>query len=120
MAVPYEVILGPAALRLLLSLTDSRRLADALAVELASGPNANKELRFDGDAQVWLHPAIADNAIYTATPLSVDGYTALHRRLSANELERLRHERGVVAEVGVYVIDILPAEAAFSRRPRLR
>jgi hypothetical protein len=54
--------------------------------------------------------------IYTASPLSFDGYTAIHRRLTKEELKRLRHDkRPSTAEQGVYVIDILPAESAFSR-----
>lgn len=120
---PYEVVLGPAAIRVVLSLSDPivrRRLADALGAELVNGPNAHNEYSFD-DASYSDRGAGPGEVFYTATPLSFAGYTAVHRRLTGEELNRLRQEqdRPTVA-LGVHVFDILRAESAFNRTvPRI-
>lgn len=109
----YEVVLGPAAKRAVLSLRiekDQEGLADALRQELHDGPNADKEYRFDSIGD--------DGRIYTATPLSFDGYTAVHRRMDPAELKRLRRELNHPVSQGFYVLDILPAESGVNRRPR--
>ncbi len=119
----YEVVLGPAAERMMRGMEsqDQKRLAEVLRTELADGPNARSELTFDGSAHFWLSPHSADGQTYTATPLSFNAYTAVHRPLAARDLQRLERERArPAADAGFYVVDILPAEAAFSRRPRLR
>jgi hypothetical protein len=116
----YEVVLGPAAIRAIVGLADPgdrKELAAALRTELMNGPNARSEFRFDSDVQAFPGRAAGGaRVVYTATPLSFDGYTAVHRGLSRQELRRLRQEkRQSTANQGVYVIDILPAESAFSR-----
>jgi hypothetical protein len=115
---PYEVVLAPAAIRVVLSLPDPgnrRRLADALRAELIDGPNAHNEFRFD-DASYSDRGAGPGHVIYTATPLSFAGYTAVHRRLTRAEQDRLRQELDrSTAALGVYVFDILRAESAFIR-----
>src|SRR6266852_5439264 len=116
----YEVVLGPAAIRTVLSLPDPgerKELADALRTELINGPNAHNELRFDDAVRTYPdRGAGPDNVVYTATPLSFAGYTAVHRRLNKEELKRLRREQGrSTARQGLYVIDILRAESAFTR-----
>jgi hypothetical protein len=121
----YEVALGPAAIRTVLSLPDPderERLADALQTELINGPNAHNELRFDSDVRVYSDRAAGQGtAVYTATTLSFAGYTAVHRHMTSEELRQLRQEQGCsTASRGLYVIDILPAESAFTRTvPRL-
>jgi hypothetical protein len=118
----YEVVLGPAAARALLGLDlmDRKELADALGQELAGGPNADKEhqLQIDRNGPVYDDPGVPDGGEYRATPLSFGGYVAVHRCLTGKELGRLRWERigFSVADHGFYVADILPANAAFSRR----
>ena len=119
----YEVVLGPPAERVMRALDDHgrKRLADVLCTELAEGPNCDKELSFDASDQLWTGSRQTGEPVYTATPLSFDAFTALHRPLKAQELLRLARELGrPVADAGFYVVDILPAESAFSRRPRLR
>jgi hypothetical protein len=121
--LPYEVVLGPAAIRVVLSLPDPvirRRLADALQAELIDGPSAHNEFRFD-DASYSDRGADPGEVVYTATPLSFAGYTGVHRRLTGDELDRLHQELGrPTAAMGVYVFDILRAESAFIRTvPRL-
>lgn len=119
MSDTYEVTLAPAAARMIRSLPDPEKLAYSLSIEFVGGPNADKELRFDGNAQVCMGPVVSCGAIYTATPLSFDGYTALYRPMTRKELRRLERERGrLVTCRGFYVLDILPAESAFIRRPR--
>jgi len=116
-------VLGPAAERLMgrMESQDQKGLAEALRTELADGPNALSELTFDEGAQIWLSPQQSDSQTYTATPLSFDAYTAVHRRMAKKELQRLARQRArPAADAGFYVVDFLPAEAAFSRRPRLR
>lgn len=116
--VPYEVVLGPAAIRVVLGLPDPvirRRLADALQAELIDGPNARNEFRFD-DASYSDRGVGPGQVIYTATPLSFAGYTAVHRRLTSEEQDRLHQELDrSTAALGVYVFDILRAESAFIR-----
>jgi hypothetical protein len=120
---PYEVVLGPAAIRVVLSLPDPvirRRLADALQAELINGPNAHNEFSFD-DASYSDRGADLGQVVYTATPLSFAGYTAVHRRLTREELDRLHQELDrATSALGVCVFDILRAESAFTRTvPRL-
>lgn len=120
----YEVVLGPAAIRAILSLPDlgqRRELAAALGTELINGPNAHNEYTFDSDLQAHNPGEGQTRAVYAATPLSFAGYTAVHRGLTSEEFNRLRREQGPSAAVlGLYVIDILPAESAFTRTvPRL-
>ncbi len=121
----YEVVLAPAAIRTVLSLPDPgerKELADALRTELVGGPNAHNEVRFDSDVRAYPDPGAGPGrVIYTATPLSFHGYTVVHRRLTREELKRLRREQGrSTASLGFYVIDILSADSAFGRSaPRL-
>lgn len=121
----YEVALGPAAIRVILSLSDPgerKELANALRTELIRGPNAHNEYKFDSDVRAYADRGAGQGStVYTATPLSFAGYTAIHRRLSKEEFRRLRREHGPSpATRGLYVIDILAAESAFSRTvPRL-
>lgn len=119
----YEVVLGPPAERLINSLQRRLRneLVDALLTELADGPNRDKELKFDGSVQVCIGPESVTSMLYTATPLSVSGYTALHRPLTKKELKKLGTGGGrSTADLGFYVVEILPAESAFTRRLRVR
>jgi hypothetical protein len=116
----YEVTLGPVAVRTFLSLgARARLLAEALLTELANGPNADKEveLKFDpdGNCEFLTSPAAHVGDTYTATPLSFDAYTALHRQMDQYELWRLAREQGrPVADRGFYVLDILPPESGYS------
>ena len=115
----YEVTLGPAAIRVVLGLKDRKELADALRTELVNGPNADKEVRFDSDFNAQTNPRVLSGVVYTATPLSFDAYTALHRPMTPAELARLSREQGrPVADRGFYVLDILSAESGFASRPR--
>jgi hypothetical protein len=120
----YEVVLAPAAIRFFASLqpADQLGLGDALRTELGLGPNADKEIRFD--SSIWADggPGALADIFYTATPLSFGGYTAIHRELTKAEIERLgrqSHASRLIADHGFYVIDVLPAETAFRRWPRL-
>jgi hypothetical protein len=117
----YDIVLAPAADRVLSCMPAPHRavLADALRNELAEGPNSGKEIRFG--SSLWADADGGDvNEIYTATPVSCDGYTVIHRPLTGVELNRLAELRGrPAASRGFYVIDILPAEAGFRRWPRL-
>ena len=76
----YELVLAPAAVRALLSLSDPARteLAGALGTELLNGPNVRKEAFYDAD----LRACRREKAVYTATPLSYDAFVAVHRPLS--------------------------------------
>lgn len=122
----YEVVLAPAARRAIAAIAKSRwgELADALRTELANGPNIANEVRIDPSIWADADPGAPDDMAYRATPLSVDGYTAIHRPLSKAEIEllaeqRLRERRRrLTATSGFYVIDLLPAESAFRRWPR--
>lgn len=121
MGASYAVVLAPAAIRFVMVLRaeDREELADTLRAELMDGPNAANEipLRFDSDGIV--DPGVPGGVDYTVTPLSFNGYSAVHRPMTSAELRRLRLERGgPVNGPGIYVIDILTAESAF-RRPRL-
>ena len=124
MNTAYEVILAPAATRAVLGLgdpSDLKELADALRTELAGGPNAHKEIRFDAAGNFASSTGGGSpGAVYTATPLSSGGYTAIHRPMTAAELRRLRSELGRrVSRSGFYVLDLLPPEAGFIGRIRL-
>ena len=114
----YEVVLGPAAIRAVLSLPDRERkeLAAALRTELLDGPNADKEARFDADMRASDGP----DGVYTGTPLSFGACVALHRPMTKEELRRLKREQGRrVAIQGFYVVDILHPATAFRSGPRL-
>lgn len=116
----YEVVLGPAAIRVIIGLPDPcdrKDLAAALRTELMNGPNVDKEYKFDTAVQaVYGRRRSLGRVIYTATPLSFDGYTAVYRRMTREELRRLHREKDPrTGSSGFYVIDILPAESAFSR-----
>ena len=52
---PYEVTLGPAAIRTVLCMAreDRRDLAEALRTELLEGPNAGIGFRFDSDIRAY-------------------------------------------------------------------
>ncbi|GEM_PF-4614293 len=119
----YIVRLAPAAQRIIRTLEpyDQQRLNRVLAEELADGPNADKEIRFDSDGgvQVFADPGGPDGPVcYTATPLSYKAYTAIHRRMTEDELRRVSQQDGdPAADLGFYVFDILAAESAFTRRP---
>jgi hypothetical protein len=112
----YEVVLGPAAIRTVLSLSGTERneLADALRTELLDGPSAG----FDRDMRPCDRPG---EVVYTVTLLSHGAYAAVHRPMAEDELERLRREqrRRRVAGRGFYVLDILHPATAFTRGPGL-
>jgi hypothetical protein len=119
MSVSYEVILGPAAIRATLSMSDADRkeLADALRTELLDGPNADKEVGFDADLRRCVHPD--HGRVYTGTPLSSGAYLAVHRPMTRDELRRLRREQDRrVAAAGFLVLDILHPASAFTRGPQ--
>src|SRR6476646_8339538 len=102
----YEVVLAPAARRAVLglrTLQDKDDLADVLRTELDNGPNAQHEFHFQ----------IGNNEIYTATPLSFKGWTAVHRRLTSRELDRLEREQDRSVETfGFLVHDFLRPQSA--------
>jgi hypothetical protein len=115
----YELVLAPAAVRALLSLSDParRELAGVLGTELLHGPNARKEAFYDAD----LRACRRERAVYTATPLSYDAFVAVHRPLAEDELARLRRERRrrrALAQ-GFHVLDILHLTTAFTRGAHL-
>jgi hypothetical protein len=119
-ALSYEVVLGPAALRIIRALPFKSRgkLGYALGTELIDGPNADKEIKFDADLHV--DSDLLSSVAYQATPISYGGYTVVHRPMTDVELKRLSSEQDrSVADNGVYVIDILAPESAFSRGSRL-
>jgi hypothetical protein len=118
----YEVVLAPAAKRAVLGMRlakDRDRLADALRVELAGGPNAGKKYQFDpyDGGRDYADRGASALTVYTAVPLSFDGYIAIHRPMSREEIQRLRREQGYAARRGFYVLDILPVDSGFTRRP---
>jgi hypothetical protein len=116
----YEVILAAAAKRLVSNLPDPRALARCLETELADGPNSEIEVTFDCEMQVCSPPTVPGGTVYTATPLSFEAYTALHRPLTSDELKQIAEQNDHdVADRGFYVLDILPAESAFFMPPRL-
>ena len=74
----YEVVLGPAAKRAVLAIRlakDRDWLADALRVELAAGPNADKEYQFDpyDGTRDYVDRGASGLSVYTATPLVLTG-----------------------------------------------
>ncbi|MGH7490082.1 MAG: hypothetical protein ACREMY_31415, partial [bacterium] len=76
-------------------------LADSLKHELAPQRNARRKFQFEESGRV-----------YTATPLSFAGYTAIHRPLSEEEITRLHKQQGESAlDRGYYVLDILGTES---------
>ena len=113
----YEVAMGPAALRVILKMPGACRekVAKALRTELLDGPNAGKEALYTADLRLCPPGMKMRGVIYTATPLSTDGYTAVHRPMTKEEIKKLRREHGQAASLGFYVFDILPATAAFTR-----
>jgi hypothetical protein len=118
----YEVVLGPATIRIIEGLFDPVDRADleqALQTELIDGPNADKESNFDGEGLPMSERSMDSGEVaYTATPLSFQAYTAVHRALTKDELDRLAEEQyRSTHDCGRYVIDILAAELAFTRRP---
>jgi hypothetical protein len=122
MSTKYEVVLGPAAIRIVVGLPEPEReeLADALRTELLDGPNADKEAHFDSDMRPCDASSRPDDVVYTGTPLSFNSYVAIQRPVTGDELERLRQEQHrKVAKLGFYVLDILPPGTAFTRGPRL-
>ena len=122
MSTRYEVVLGPAAIRIFLGLPepDRKELAEAMRTELLAGPNAGKEARFDADMRACDSTCGPGDVAYRATPLSLHAYVAVHRPMTRGELRRLRREQGHrVAEQGFYVLDILHPATAFTRGPRL-
>jgi hypothetical protein len=94
----YEVVLSPAAIGVVIGLPDPcdrKDLAAALRTELMNGPNADKEYKFDSAVQGFSgRRGSQGRVVYTATPLSFGGYTALYRRMTREELRRLRREKG--------------------------
>ena len=119
MDMRYELVLAPAAVRAVLSLRDPARmeLAVVIGTELLNGPNARKEAFYDAD----LRACRRERAVYTATPLSYDAFVAVHRPLSADELARLRREKGRRRTFagGFHVLDILHLTTAFTRGAHL-
>ncbi|MET9292599.1 hypothetical protein [Streptomyces sp. NPDC003077] len=108
MSERYEVILGFAARQVLYGLpsqADREGLADALEEELDDGPNRDAELtidRYNG---------------YVATPLSFEGYTAVHRPLTQAECKRYADQaEREIAEKVFLVVDILKADSGFRNR----
>jgi hypothetical protein len=114
----YEVILGPAAIRAILGMSspgEHIKLATALRAELAGGFCTGKEVRLDADGNPCLPGALVlpGEKVYTATPLSFRGCTALHRPMTGEELDRLQREQGrPVAGRGFYVIGLLDGLSA--------
>ena len=119
----YIMRLAPAAERIVHGLEpyDQRELRHVLSTELADGPNADKEIRFDPDVTARIfadHDAPDGRVYYTATPLSFKAYTAIHRPMTGDELDRAAREDGNGdIGLGFVVFDILAAESAFTRRP---
>jgi hypothetical protein len=105
----YEVVLGPAAIRTIERLPEPEQgtLADALRNELVDGPNVKAAFSF-----------VCEIGQYTATPLSFEAYTVVHRPMTEDELSRLsREQQRPTAETGFYVPEIRGGESAFTRRP---
>jgi hypothetical protein len=118
MSARYEVTLGPAAERVVLSLhpRSRRALADALRRDLLNGPHADQAVELKFDSTDYFDPDIPSEATYTAIPISFDGYVAVHRPMTEMELKRLRHELGQSVEsLGFYVVDLLAPESGFIR-----
>lgn len=117
----YEVILGPAArqaFRSLLTETEQGKLADALRRELRGDPNAATRIRFDGYGKPRSEADLdaPDETIYMASPLSYMAYTAVYRRMTKGELDRLsREQQRPAAGEGFLVVDILRPELGFTR-----
>lgn len=109
----YEVVLGPAAKRFILSASQHTRdaLAGCLRDELQDGPNAAAIYKFT-----------LNNCAYLALPLSHSGIVAIYRPLTDDELRLIRREtRGSrVARSGYYLVDfLLPTSAIYLRGPTL-
>jgi hypothetical protein len=108
----YEVVLAPAAKREVLGLRamqDKDDLADCLRTELDHGPNAHLEFRFTNET----------GDTYTATPLSFKAWTAVHRRLTRDELDRLEREQDRrVERIGFLICDFLPPQSAYALGPQ--
>jgi hypothetical protein len=111
----YAVVLQRAALRTIESLSqpDREGICAALLGELRDGPNAGKEIRFDPSNWSDVPSVEAKEQIYTATPLSFGAFTAVHRPLTAAEMDRLREQNNTTEDSGYHVVDILPPELAF-------
>ena len=116
----YAVVLGPAAQRVLKSVTQpvAEGICNSLLTELRKGPNSKLEIRFDSSIGGDTLPGSSGETVYTATPLNFGAFTALHRPLRAAEIERMRGQHGGLEDSGYYVVDLLPPETAFRRWPR--
>jgi len=83
------------------------------------GPNAGVEVRFGSSMWADDEP-VPDDVVYTATPLSFGGHTAIHRPMRPAELGRRAGQGGQEDGRRVfYVIDVLSAESAFRPWPRV-
>lgn len=103
-----------------LAAEDRQRLTEALATELAEGPNESNRFDFELSLDYDGPHDYPSGRRYSAIPLSFCGYTAVYRMLTAEEVRRQDGETAWRPGIPVcYVFDVLPAEAAFSRpRPR--
>jgi len=90
---------------------DRTGLADALRVQLVNRPAASREIFFDSTGRrVPSADPGESRTVYTATPLSFEGYTAVHRAMTEEELKRLKREQSrPVTDYGFFVIDLLHA-----------
>lgn len=106
----YEVVLSNAARRAVWgvrTIQDRNDLADCLGRELFHGPNAKSE---------YVFPIRGES--YTATPLTFRAWTAVHRRLTEHELDRLaKQEDRQVESIGFLVHDLLRPHTAFEMGP---
>jgi hypothetical protein len=104
------IMLAAAAVTMMRQLPDPVReeLAEALETELEESPNSGIEVTFRREAPADPE-SLAGAVSYTATPLSAFGYTAIHRRLTADEIGRQQEDDQPTADQGFYVLDILPA-----------
>jgi hypothetical protein len=117
----YDIVLAPAAQRAVASMPAKARegVSAALAAELVDGPNAAAEVRFGSSMWADDEPR-PDDVVYTATPLSFGGHTAIHRPLTPVELSRRAAQKNEVnGRTVFYVIDVLSAESAFRPWPRV-
>ena len=108
----YEVVLSLAAKRAVWGLRrvhDQDDLADCLRRELDHGPNADREYVFMVERQSYS---------YIATPLTFRAWTAVHRQLTRQELDRLEDEQNRrVEQFGFVIHDFLRPHSAFELGP---
>lgn len=120
----YEIVLAPAAQRAVAGMPAAARkgVTAALEKELVDGPNAAVEVRFGSSMWADDEPR-PDDVVYTATPLSFGGHTAIHRPMTSAELSKRARQAGQGGERNgravFYVIDVLSAESAFRPWPRV-